>query len=183
MFFIFLLLIIPAVSREMTLFYHPECPFSKSLLNGWKDIENENISKVNCVDESFLCARHEIVGYPTIKYKILREWFIYKEPRNITTMKNFAAFYINNGCAEDKSLCTEEENYEIQQYAQMETPDLLKLQETRNKEYIELHGTYEEELFSLRKQYESLYAEKNLKLTKLIKKHSVLNDFIQSINT
>lgn len=62
----------------------PWCPHCKRYMPSWnqlvekyKDDESMNIACVNCIAEGALCYKHDVLGYPTMKY--YKQGSFYKE--------------------------------------------------------------------------------------------------------
>lgn len=94
-------------SKLFVMFYAPWCGHCKRLSPTWNELaklynplldQTLIIGKVDCTVETALCAKHEITGYPTLKFfhDKYSEVVRYKSARDIQSLNNFIEEQLSN---------------------------------------------------------------------------------------
>eukprot|EP00929_Paragymnodinium_shiwhaense_P070798 TRINITY_DN3590_c0_g3_i1.p1 TRINITY_DN3590_c0_g3~~TRINITY_DN3590_c0_g3_i1.p1 ORF type:complete len:126 (+),score=57.34 TRINITY_DN3590_c0_g3_i1:238-615(+) len=109
-------------------------------MDDFKGNPNALVADVDCTaDGKDLCEKHEIRGYPTIKWGSPDEMKDYQGGRSFDDLKKFAEENLGPQCGPDHmDLCSEKVKEKINKYLKMSVEDLeKKISDAQNKVEVE----------------------------------------------
>ena len=135
---------------------------------------NVLVAKVDCTVHKELCQTHSVQGYPTLKYSNGFGWNKYESKRDLESFLNFAEDNLQDGCLDDKNLCSEEEAKELEEYKTLSTDDIHKRLDNNQEEVDVAEKLFKEHVQQLQKKYEVLQKEKSDRLAELAREETLL---------
>ena len=132
------------------------------------------VAKVDCTVHKDLCQTHGVQGYPTLKYSNGYGWSNYEGERKLEGLLKFAEENLQDGCLDDKNLCSEEEAKELEDYEALTTEDIEHQLEENKAEREKAETLFKEHVQQLQKQYDVLQEEKTTRLKDLSRIEALL---------
>lgn len=145
-------------------------PAWDSLMADFKDSKTALVGDVDCTVEEELCSKHNVEGYPTIKWGKIDSLIDYDGGRELNELREFANANLGPKCG-PKSLdeCDETEKKLITDAIPLSDTDLeAKIKEAKAKEK-KLETDFEAESEKLSKQMEELEKKKEEQVAALRK--------------
>tara|TARA_Y100001954_G_scaffold235589_1_gene293718 strand:- start:929 stop:1465 length:537 start_codon:yes stop_codon:yes gene_type:complete len=146
-------------------FYAPWCGHCKKLKPEWDklNVDNVDIAEVDCTVEKDLCAKHNIKGFPTIKYGNPEDLQDYKGARDYEAMQKFAAT-LAPGCNPlTLDNCSEEQREHVKELKKMSKEELKDIIDKDKEDNEKKEAHFQEQVKLLQQKYEELVAEKETK--------------------
>lgn len=153
--------------KAFVAFKVPWCGHCKKLKKEWEKLADRTdilIGEVDCTKEEGLCNKHNVKGYPTIKYSNGYGWRMYEKGREYHALKGFVDEKMVDTCFDDKSLCTKEELEKIDFIMELTAEDIEQQVKDFEKEIEDIKFSYHEQLQELEKQYKLMTNAKNKKI-------------------
>jgi len=123
----------------------------------FKDSKTVVIGDVDCTaDGKSLCEKHNVRGYPTIKYfnPPDEEGEDYKGGRTLDDLKKFASTELGPGCSVDTiDNCSDEQKKELETYVAMDADERASKLEALKTALAAAEATHEELLKTLQSTY------------------------------
>jgi len=123
----------------------------------FKDSKTVVIGDVDCTaDGKSLCEKHNVRGYPTIKYfnPPDEEGEDYKGGRTLDDLKKFASTELGPGCSVDTiDNCSDEQKKELETYVAMDADERASKLEALKTALATAEATHEELLKTLQSTY------------------------------
>eukprot|EP01059_Diplonema_ambulator_P009754 TRINITY_DN196_c0_g3_i2.p1 TRINITY_DN196_c0_g3~~TRINITY_DN196_c0_g3_i2.p1 ORF type:complete len:200 (+),score=85.21 TRINITY_DN196_c0_g3_i2:33-602(+) len=107
-------------------FYAPWCGHCKRLAPDWEKLGDEVnkdkviVAKIDCTEESEVCSKYGVSGYPTLKYwtKDATKPEDYNGGRSLDDLQDFVAEQLGGGCGpDDKDACSDKEKEYLEEWA------------------------------------------------------------------
>ena len=144
-------------------FYAPWCGHCKKLKPEWDklNINNVDIQEVDCTVEKELCEKHNIKGFPTIKYGNPEDLKDYNGDRDYEAMQAFLKTLAPRCNPLTMDNCSHEQKEHIKKLKDMSKEELKDIIDKDKEENDKKEDTFKEQVDLLHIKYKEILAEKN----------------------
>lgn len=140
------------------------------LMDEFKDSQTALVADVDCTVEESLCSKHNVEGFPTIKYGDPAALQDYEGGRDFDELKEFASANLGPVCGlKTMEHCSEQVKAEIAATQKLSNDEIKDRLQTKKEAIKAVESKFEVEVEKLSATYEKLLKEKDEQV-KLLKK-------------
>ena len=130
-------------------------------MDDFEDSKTALVAECDCTVNADLCSKHNIKGYPTIKYGNPNDLQDYSGGRTIEDLREFAKTNLGPYCGpENPEICNENDKNVLDELMGMDVDNLKEMIGKREMAIQDAEKTFKTELEKLQSMYETLVKDK-----------------------